>query len=88
MMGNIGYWAVKEAELIAAFRRKFVDGYVVVLNDPAETAGRPLVTYNIFDMARAATCFLADIGHRRFGYIAGTFRESSRSQSRYKGFRE
>ena len=61
---------------------------VFAAGDPSEAGGRPLVTYNNYEMAYDATRYLAELGHRRFGYIAGTFRQSSRSQSRYRGFVE
>jgi LacI family transcriptional regulator len=98
----------REAELIRSFHREYVDGFIIVSNNPSSkeiaqlrkeripfvfsindihsVAKDPLVTYNNYEMAYAATKYLVDLGHKRFGYIAGLFGESDRPQARFNGF--
>jgi LacI family transcriptional regulator len=61
---------------------------VFAVNDPAAIGGRPLVTYNNYEMAYQLTQHLVDLGHRRFGYLTAIFEQSDRAQSRFRGFHD
>ena len=109
-IGNTLYSTDREAELIQSFRREYVDGFIIVSNDPSSSeiaqlrkeripfvfsindihsvADDPLVTYNNYEMAYTAASYLLDLGHKRFGYIAGLFGESDRPQARFNGFQQ
>jgi LacI family transcriptional regulator len=110
IIGNIHYSTQREVHLIRSFRQEYLDGYIIVSNDPAneeiralsssdipvvlamsepeENLALPFVTHDNYGTAYRATEYLIELGHTKFGYIAGVFELSRRALSRFGGFRQ